>query len=50
LSTPELPTHRALTAAPRDGEEARDAYARQASDSLDNLDDDYVIVGLLCHC
>jgi hypothetical protein len=37
-------------AAPRDGEEARDAYARQASDYLDNLDDDYVIVGLLCHC
>ncbi|WP_344134344.1 hypothetical protein [Luedemannella flava] len=34
----------------RDGEDADDAYARQSSAYLDNLDEDCVIVRLLCHC
>lgn len=37
-------------AAPHPGEEADEAYARQADAYLDNLGDDYVIVRLLCHC
>ena len=37
-------------AAPRDGEAADDAYARQADAYLDTLGDDYIIVRLLCHC
>jgi hypothetical protein len=37
-------------AAPRDGEAVNDAYVRQADAYLDNIDDDYIIVRLLCHC
>jgi hypothetical protein len=37
-------------AAPRDGEATYDAYVRQADAYVDNLDDDYIVVRLLCHC
>ncbi|SBT40730.1 hypothetical protein [Micromonospora auratinigra] len=37
-------------ATPPDGEDAIDAYARQANAYLDKLDDDCIIVRLLCHC
>ena len=34
----------------QDGEDADSAYSRQYSDYLDNLDEDCIIVRLLCHC
>jgi hypothetical protein len=34
----------------RDGEDANGAYTRQSSAYLDNLDEDCIVVRLLCHC
>lgn len=37
-------------AEPRDGESTQDAYARHADNYLEHIDDDHIIVRLLCHC
>ena len=36
-------------APPRDGESVADAYARQSDAYLETVDDDVIIVRLLCH-